>query len=288
MRPPKTILLDARNWDVEASKAIEAIAACKTLVGLDCETQDDGRHDGLNQFMKVNEETRKKAGNKRLVFDMRRTVMTGFSIYPEHHDATYYINLAHADVQNRVPWSKARALLEAIGDSTIVLAHNATYEMTTFKMCHDVHLPNLVCTMQLSVTAFGDDNYSREAFASTGLGGLYQHVNPLLRAIVKTTPSDLRAEEPGDRDRRFSREVDDIIGKICAKEADSSGSYNGWVYEIAYGHGLKQLVKRFLATRCPPSTRPWARTRTWANSPATRWPSMAPRTPSGSSLSSTS
>lgn len=80
MRPPKTILLDARNWDVEASKAIEAIAACKTLVGLDCETQDDGRHDGLNQFMKVNEETRKKAGNKRLVFDMRRTVMTGFDL----------------------------------------------------------------------------------------------------------------------------------------------------------------------------------------------------------------
>lgn len=245
MQPPKTILLDARNWDVAAPAAIAAIAACTTLIGLDCETHDDNRHDGLNQFMKVNEETRKKAGNKRLVFDMRRTVMTGFSIYPEGHDLTYYVNLAHADVENRISWSKAKALLEAISPTSIILAHNATYEMTSFKMCHDVHLPNLVCTMQLSVTAFGDDNYDRTLFASTGLGGLAQHLNPLLRGLAKTTAVDLKPETEGDRDRRFSREVDEIIGKICAKEADSSGSYNGYVYDMAYGHGLKQLVLRF-------------------------------------------
>ena len=34
-------------------------------------------------FMKVNEETRKKAGNKKLVFDVNRTTMTGFSLYAE-------------------------------------------------------------------------------------------------------------------------------------------------------------------------------------------------------------
>jgi DNA polymerase I-like protein with 3'-5' exonuclease and polymerase domains len=245
IRTVPSVLLDNRNWDTLGPIAIAAIAACTTLIGIDCETQDDARHAGLNQFMKVNEDTRKKAGNKKLVFDMRRTVMTGFSIYPEGHHQAYYINLAHKDVENRLPWVKAVKLIEAKQPGALWIAHNASYEITSFASCHEQPLDPIICTMQMSVTAFGDDNYDLRQFHMAGLGGLSQHLQPLLNGVVGTIPADLEPDEDGGQRRRFSRKVDDIIGKICAKQADSAGSYNGFVKDLAYGHGLKSLVLHF-------------------------------------------
>lgn len=301
-----TILLDRRNYETELPRIVKAVAACQ-FCGLDVETQDDARHAGLNLFMKVNEDTRKRAGNKKLVFDHRRTVMTGFSVYPEGCDRAWYINLAHADVENRLTWDEVKRILDARPANGFWLSHNAPFELVMFAACHGLDLDNVICTMQLSVTAFGDDVYDIDLFKTQGLnhmdhwpmammcaaqkGGVEREMVWQLtseaRADLKvlglrSMPDDLRSayleamkvahpdkggapgkaelvnaayerlkgdnwEEVEDEEssrRRFNRDVDEIIGKICTKEADSSACYNGYVYDLAYGHGLKQLVQR--------------------------------------------
>jgi len=237
-----TILIDSRNVDLELPKLLEALRNCTSLVGIDCETQDDARHEGLNRFMSINEVTRAKPSKKKLVFDYRRTVVTGFSIYPEGQEVRWYLNLAHADVENRLPRSVVDQVLDARHPSAVWVAHNAAYELSVFKSCFDRVLEPIVCTMQLSVTAFGDDNYPRSSFINKDLGGMYVHVEPLMKAMLKTKPVDLEGEE--GETRKFSREVDDLIGKITAKDSDGAASYNGWVDTIAYGHGLKSLIKK--------------------------------------------
>lgn len=218
---PPTILVDRSNVDEHLPRIIEVLRSTP-FAGIDCETQDDGRHAGLNALMKVDEETRKKSTAKRLVFDMRRTVTTGFSVYPEDHDAAYYFNLAHADLSNRLTFDELRPLFDRQG---FWLAHNAPYEKICFQLCHGVELKNLICTMQLSVTAFGDDNYDERLFDVTPLGALEKW----RRVFYMGTEA----------------QKEDAINKILAKESDADHSYNGFVKSIAYGHGLKQLVRRF-------------------------------------------
>ena len=98
--PPKTLLVDARNW-----AEVEPLLAQKMLtykmIGLDIETHDADRHDGLNRAMKVNEDG-KKSASKKLLFDSNRTTVTGLSLYfdQDPENVAYYLNLAHADVQN--------------------------------------------------------------------------------------------------------------------------------------------------------------------------------------------
>ena len=241
IRPPPTVLLDRRNIAAEGPRLLASMAACTTVCGIDCETQDDDRHEGLNVYCKYDEETRQKKKGK-LVFDMRRIVMTGLSLYPEHSGVAWYINLAHADVENRLTWAEVKPFLDAKPAGSLWLSHNAPFELTVFASDHGYQLTNVICTLQLSVTAFGDDNYDIARFRASGLGGLEQHLQPLIRAAMETVPSDLAPDEEGGQRRRFSRKIDDIIGKITAKEADASTSYNGLVDTVAYGHGLKALV----------------------------------------------
>lgn len=243
--PVPTLLIDRRNFVAMLPTLLEVMSSCKTLIGIDCETHDDNRHPGLNQFMKVNEETRKKAGNKKLVFDVNRTVMTGFSLYPENSAMAYYFNLAHADHENCLTWEEVQPVIDAKPADTLWIAHNAPYEITFFAQCLGYQLTNIVCTMQLSVTAFGDDNYDLMEYRMSGLRDLEQHLYPLMHAAIETQPQDLEPDEDGGERRRFSRKVDEIIGKITAKEADASTTYNGYVDDIAYGHGLKNLVWKF-------------------------------------------
>lgn len=219
----KTTLVDRRNLS-ELLPQIQAAVAAAPFCGIDCETHDDNRHAGLNAAMKVDEETRKKAGNKRLMFDMRRTVMTGFSLFPEGHDQAYYFNLAHADILNTLDFAELRPILD--GFKGFWLAHNAPYELTCFKLCHGYELKNVICTMQLSVSCFGDDNYDRDEFTMLDLGPMAKW------QMTFMTGTDAQKDE--------------ALTKILAKESDAAHSYNGMVDRIAYGHGLKQLVKRFL------------------------------------------
>src|SRR5690348_16486967 len=100
--PATPILVDARS-PAHLLERIKSELAATKLYGLDCETQDRNRHEGLNVY---NNKTRH-------VFDHRRTVMTGFSIYCQNSQFSYYINLAHKDEENRLPASVVHELLDA-------------------------------------------------------------------------------------------------------------------------------------------------------------------------------
>lgn len=229
--PVKTVLVDRTN--IEILPSICAEIALATFVGIDCETHDDNRHEGLNILCKYDPETRHKKRGK-LVFDMRRIVMTGFSIYPEGGDTAWYFNLGHSDVENRLTFDEVRCVLDAKAPGGVWLSHNSPFELTVFKSCHDYQLENIVCTMQLSVTCFGDDEYDHDTFAITGLGGIEKLMPSMIRASAQ--------QKPGER---ISGELLELVNTVTAKESTSAHNYNGWVDEIAYGHGLKDLVRVF-------------------------------------------
>lgn len=229
----QTLLVDARNIDEVTPRIVEAIRG-SSFVGLDCETQDDGRHEGLNQFCGYDPVTRKKSAQRKLVFDMRRTVMTGFSLFPEGHDTAYYINLAHADVENRVPLQKAYALLDALNDDAYWIAHNAPFELAVFANALDYPLERVICTLQMAVSAYGPDEYSMTRFGAAGRGG-----------IARLIPALIREAMTYERGAEMPSGLSDLVFKIIAKESDADHSYNGFVKSMVYGYGLKQAVKSF-------------------------------------------
>jgi hypothetical protein len=98
------------------------------------------------------------------VFDHRRTTMTGFSFYADGSDTAWYVNLAHADIENRMPRRKADVLLAAIPENCLILAHNAPFELVMFEQCLGVILKNILCTLQLAVSHHGPDEYDRRLF----------------------------------------------------------------------------------------------------------------------------
>ena len=200
-------------------------------VGVDCETQDVNRHDGLNRYCGYREDG-SKAANKPLVFDTRQTVITGFSIYIEGDSRAYYFNLAHADILNRIPdAAPLRDLFDAISNAK-VLAHNAAYEIMSFRGL--LTFKDITCTMQLATSAYGPDEYDRETFLTCGRGTMA----PKFAESVEVCQQYM-----GDRNG------DPVVGKLFAsvlgKESKSTSSYNGFVKDIAYGYGLKQAVKKF-------------------------------------------
>ena len=65
-------LVDARN--VHVLEEIKAkINQMGQPVGFDIETHDAGRHEGLNQFMKLNKDDEDYRNPKKLVFDIKFT-----------------------------------------------------------------------------------------------------------------------------------------------------------------------------------------------------------------------
>ena len=155
-----TLLLDRRNWDTVAPVLIEKISSA-SFIGFDIETEDSKRHAGLNRFMKVNADGVKSSG-KLLVFDIHRTVVTGFSIYVEGDDTAYYVNLNHADTENCIDWPDARVLLDAKPEDAFWIAHNAPFELTMMKTALGYDLgENVICSLQLAVSSYNDDEYAR-------------------------------------------------------------------------------------------------------------------------------
>lgn len=225
------ILVDARTFDLIAPRIIAEVQAA-SFIGLDCETQDDARHEGLNQLMNIDPVTRKKKG-KKLVFDMRRTVMTGFSIHPKGSEFAYYVNLAHADVENRLPWAKAVQLLEAKRPEAYWICHNAPFEITAFSLCHGFELEQIVCTLQMCVSAWGPDEYSIERFIEAGMGGMQKLLGRIIAAARGYN---------GDRNNMTPQQAE-VFAQIVGKSSKADHSYNGFVKSIAYGYGLKDVVR---------------------------------------------
>lgn len=227
------ILVDARNVQEVLPQIIEAVSKAD-FTGIDTETQDSNRHNGLNILCRYDPETGKKPQNSKLVFDINRTIMCGVSLYPDGHDYTYYFNLGHADVENRIPWEVVRIILNSKKEGAYWVAHNAPFEIVHFKTCWDYDLRDVICSMQLAVSAYGDDEYPIHKWVSQGLGEMKKLLKDLRLASAGHVPGET-----------MSPALSDIIGKITAKESDANHSYNGFCKDISYGHGLKAAVKSF-------------------------------------------
>lgn len=183
----KSQLIDARNWATIKDDCVRLIQDAG-LIGYDIETQDIDRHEGLNEFMRA-------ANGKKLVFDVNRTVVTGFSFYPNGHDTAYYVNLNHADVENRIPWEEAKVLLEAKKPESNWICHNAPFELTMMKKSLGCHLDNVICTLQMAVSTFNEDQYPWDKMVSCGFGGINSQLFSLGKAFAQFDPRDLTDDQ---------------------------------------------------------------------------------------------
>lgn len=226
----ESILVDARNYAQMQDRIMAEIHEAP-FCGLDCETEDSHRHEGLNRFCGYDANGFKHGKNK-LVFDVNRTTMTGFSVYPENNDTAYYINLAHKDIENRLPQSVVAEILSAKKPGAYWVAHNSPYEITMFHQCHGINLTEIVCTLQMAVSAFGPDEYDPASFTNCGLGG----IKSLRRDIIE-------AFAAYDGGREFNQQQGMVFGQIASKTSKAAHSYNGIVNDLAFGYGLKRLVK---------------------------------------------
>jgi DNA polymerase I-like protein with 3'-5' exonuclease and polymerase domains len=217
----KTVLVDNRNVATILPTILAELGKCK-LWGLDCETTDvETRHEGLNAYNNAT----------RLVFDHRRTTMTGFSVYVEGSDTAYYFNLAHADVANRLHPDIVKIVLDAVSPDAIGVAHNLPFELVMFKQCHGIDLQNFVCTLQMAVSHHGPDEYDLRTFEET----------PLPLAFTKVA-KEVLIQWQGFEGGRPSGVQQELLGKFIAKESKAEHSYNGYVKSIAKGYSLKTLT----------------------------------------------
>ena len=233
MLDPKKIkktLVDRRNLNAILPQLAATLAKTQ-LLGFDIETHDALRHEGLNQLMKVDEDGKKAAGSK-LIFDTNRTTVTGFSLYPDGTDESYYFNLAHADSENCISFDEVRHLLDAYEGYYVI--HNAPFEIvmlekglnTKWKLPHG----KVIDTLILCVTAYNSDTYTKSEFAKRQLTGLYKLIPDIMVAYGS---NDIERQE-------------DLVNKFCAKESDAAHSYNGFVKEFAWGFNLKKASKHWL------------------------------------------
>ncbi|SNT41474.1 hypothetical protein SAMN04488078_11583, partial [Antarctobacter heliothermus] len=93
------------------------------------------------------------------LFTVNRTVVTGFSFFCDEDDTAYYVNLMHADVENRLPWSEAKQILDARREDAHWVCHNAPFEITMMQTSLNYELDNVICTLQMAVSAFNADQY---------------------------------------------------------------------------------------------------------------------------------
>lgn len=216
------ILVDTRNWASLKPSLIAEIQAAG-IIGFDIETEDSNRHQGLTDFMKA-------STGKKLVFDVNRTVVTGFSWYCHGTDTAYYLNLAHADVENRLPWAEARQLLDAKRPEATWICHNAPYELTMMSTSLGFELTNVVCTLQMAVSCFNDDQYPIDKMLGAGFGGMSSLMLPIARAF-------------GYVNKELTEEQDTLLQQVVGKASVAQHSYNGYCRELSYGYGLKKLTK---------------------------------------------
>ncbi len=230
----KTTLVDKRNYYSILPQIVNELRQDPppAYLGLDIETHDADRHDGLNEFMSVNDDGH-KAGNRPLVFDVNRTTLCGLSIYVDGSDTAYYFNIGHADVHNRLDWDQVESVLSARQPKTRVIAHNLAFELVMLKQTVGYDLPeDALCSLQLCVSAYNPDTYDPAKF-------IHANFDPLF-PILKEARTLFNGWEPG---KELSTEQVDLMSKVVGKQSSAAWSYNGIADSISYGYGLKKAVK---------------------------------------------
>ena len=214
-KPVHRLLVDQRTQGI--LDEIPNVLSKTNLAGLDIETEDSQKHAGLVDF-------------KGDPIDFQRSKIVGLSIYPDDADYAFYINLRHADVENRLPWEPVREVIDKYAGHWTI--HNAPFERSMFEIANNYVLRNYICTMQLAVSAYNEDEYSKEKFMEAGLGGM-----------ANLMPIIAREFEDYDKDKGLNSKQGKLVAKVLSKETRGSESYNGFVKDISYGYGLKKAVK---------------------------------------------
>jgi DNA polymerase I-like protein with 3'-5' exonuclease and polymerase domains len=232
IQPAQAVLVDRRNFHLmldpifgECSKA--------NMFGFDIETEDSKRHDGLNRFMNsLDPEEAKK--NKKFVFDYNRTVITGFSLYPKGSKYVFYFNLAHADVENRLTFEEVKPILDLVNNGkNYQVVHNGPFEITMLHMVYGYELVNVICTLQMAVTAYGPDECPKSNLLKLNLA---EAIKPLLKDIIKYFTNF-------DAKKELNPKQAEVVASFIGKSSKAKHSYNGIVHEAAYGYGLKKAIK---------------------------------------------
>ena len=221
VKPVPSKLVDLRNMSL-LQEIVEKVRNA-SMTGFDIETHNGNAHEGIKKFNK----------NGRNAFDIRRTVVTGFSIYPDGNDCAYYFNLNHRDIQNRIPWESLKPLMDVLQEKNLII-HNACFEKVMMRMCYGYEIPHYIDTLQMAVSAYGPDDYSFDKFCAADLG----EIRKLLSAITQ-------AFENWDGYAELNPQQAELVGQVCGKSSEAAHSYNGWVKSFTFGYGLKQAVKSF-------------------------------------------
>ncbi|HIH2748247.1 TPA: DNA polymerase [Burkholderia lata] len=231
MDKDRKVLVDARNIDALLPQIIAEVASAG-FIGFDIETEDSRRHAGLAEIMKVDDEGR--GTNKKLIFDTNRTTVCGFSVYPDGNHLGYYVNLAHADAENRVPWEVARQILDARQPDSFFIIHNAQFEwvMMMKSLGFDIPEDRVICSLQLCVSAYSPDTYFRDKFMEPGLGGI-EKILPVVARVFS-------GYQPG---QDLNSEQEELLQKVIGKESKAAHSWNGYVDSMRIGYDLKRAVK---------------------------------------------
>lgn len=217
------VLINSNNFAQFEAQIIAAIQAAD-FIGYDIESYDHA-HDGILQI--------RSHDKAKVIFDVMRTVVAGFSIYPEGHDHSYYINLSHADEENRVPWVWAKRLLDAKRAGAHWIAHNAPFELTMMRNSLSFEMPEIICTLQMAVSAFGPDEYSKSALIGAGFGEISTLFMSANREFMDFNGGELTPKQQK------------VLSQLTGKESKAAHSYNGHIRSISYGYDLKKLVKSF-------------------------------------------
>lgn len=223
-RPVETVLIDRRNY-AEMKDKVCAELATADFIGFDTETHDENAHENLKKF---------RGSDTASAFDWRRMEVVGFSIYAENSNQSYYVNIGHADVQNRLTWEEAKVFVEAPKPEAYWLCHNAPFELTVMANHLKHQLKNVICTMQMAVSCWRPDEYDKARFAEEMFGAVKEHFTEADTLFWDYDPK-------GGRDS-LSFQQNKLLGKVLGKSSDSPTSYNGFIRTIAPGYGLKKLV----------------------------------------------
>lgn len=226
-------LIDARNPEM-LNTLKEKILQAQQPVGFDIETHDNNRHQGLNDFMNLSPKSTKFKSSKKLVFDINRTTLCGFSVYVRGDDTVYYANAAHADEENRLDPELVHDFIHFISQNCLKVIHNYPFERTMCLKTTNVDLGwNYVDTLQMAVSAYNSDQYDLETFRKSDLRG------------IKRLIPEIRKTFAGCQDlRKLDTAQQELLQKVIGKESKAEHSYNGFVKSMTYGYNLKQATER--------------------------------------------
>lgn len=225
----QSVLVDRRNYAELKDQLIHRMQEAP-LVGIDTETHNKNAHAGIIEFRK---------NNDMKAQDYRRITVTGLSIYPdlgaeEDNAIAFYFNLNHSDIENRLLWSEVQEILDAKRAEVSWIAHNAVYEITVLKAAYGYDLPNIICTLQMAVSAWGPDEYNHQEYMNANFGDMKD-----LFFDANTLFADYNRNEGRDKQTPAQGE---LLSKVLGKSSVAKFSYNGVIQELAYSYGLKKLV----------------------------------------------